>query len=135
MESYEQHFQLAKHFLVPSAAARWRTCASFKSEKQLNSALMLIEHGTRLDKKKAVLISKSERNSVFVVQRLKSLGAPNECFVLSNCGQLNGQKFSLEEGVQAALDTAFGTLVSCVAGRLGFYCGEFLDDCYLLFTE
>jgi hypothetical protein len=96
---------------------------------------MLIEHGTRLDKKKAVLISKSERNSEFVVQRLKSLGAPNECFVLSNCGQLNGQKFSLEEGVQAALDTAFGTLVSCVAGRLGFYCGEFLDDCYLLFTE
>ncbi len=65
----------------PSAAARWRTCSSFKSEKQLNSALILMEHGTLLAKRTAVLIAKSERKSEFVVQRLKKLGAPNGCQV------------------------------------------------------
>ena len=67
-----------------------------------------------------------------VIGRLRSLGAPSTCFVVSEDDELDGRFMPLRDAVTAALWDDYGTLISCVPGRLAFYIDEVRRDAALL---
>ncbi|HYH63300.1 MAG TPA: hypothetical protein VD866_01235 [Urbifossiella sp.] len=62
-----------------------------------------------------------------VVGLLRSRGAPATCHVLSAADELDGRELPLEQAVAEAEKAGWGTIVSCLPGRLAYYydeCGE-----------
>ncbi|MHC4473236.1 MAG: hypothetical protein ACYS99_20010 [Planctomycetota bacterium] len=51
-------------------------------------------------------------------------GAGSTCHVISNCCELDGQEVPLTEGINAVFGFCYGSILSCVAGRLAYYEGE-----------
>jgi hypothetical protein len=54
--------------------------------------------------------------------KLKSLGAPNECWVFGN--YLDGRQMKLEAALDEVIGMRSGTIVSCLPGRLAFFENE-----------
>jgi hypothetical protein len=67
-----------------------------------------------------------------IVGRLRALGAPGTCFVLSEGDALDGRFMSLEEAIRTILLEDYGALVSCIPGRLAFYADEARQDAAVL---
>jgi hypothetical protein len=53
---------------------------------------------------------------------LKSMGAPDECWVFGN--RFDGQQMKLDQALQEVIGTRSGTIVSCLPGRLAFFESE-----------
>jgi hypothetical protein len=62
-----------------------------------------------------------------VAALLRGHGAPATCYVLSDTAEIDGRTLPLVEAVEAAELGAWGTILSCIPGRLAYYydeCGE-----------
>jgi len=64
-------------------------------------------------------------SSADALHSLRSEGAPDLCYVMSNVAELDGREMPLQEAIEAA-DAAemMGTVVDCIPGRLAYYSGE-----------
>jgi hypothetical protein len=59
-----------------------------------------------------------------VVSVLQSLGAGITCYVTSDLSHLDGREMHLAEAVDQAERGGFGTLITCIPGRLAYYHDE-----------
>ena len=62
-----------------------------------------------------------------VAAELRRRGAPATCYVLSDTAEIDGHTLKLEDAVSAAEAGGWGTILSCIAGKLAFFydeCGE-----------
>ena len=59
-----------------------------------------------------------------VAELLKSKGAPDICYVLSDMAGIDGQEMSLQSALREAVQGGSGTIIGCTPGRLAFYLGE-----------
>jgi hypothetical protein len=67
-----------------------------------------------------------------VIGRLRSLGAPGTCLIVSEDDELDGRFMRLDDAVAAALWDNVGTLISCIPGRLAFYIDELRREAAVL---
>ena len=67
-----------------------------------------------------------------VKRLLRSLGAPDDCLIMSDCSDIDGVMCSLEEALRVAQDCYWGTVILCVPGRLAFFKDEADGGTYLL---
>lgn len=63
----------------------------------------------------------SEHHARFVVRKLKSMGAPDDCWVFGN--HIDGRQMKLEEALEV-IGLGTGTIVSCLPGKLAFFESE-----------
>jgi hypothetical protein len=116
MHPHEEATVLA--FIASSYRARWLT--KLASAKHRGSFLDRLNHCPDFDERYASpLPSKAD-----VVTLLKARGAPDSCHVTSDIASIDGHEMSLAEAVERAELGGFGTLVSCIPGRLGYYYDE-----------
>jgi hypothetical protein len=59
-----------------------------------------------------------------VVAMLRSRGAPATCYVLSATASIDGQVLPLAEAISAAEFGGWGTILTCLPGRLAYYYDE-----------
>ena len=59
-----------------------------------------------------------------IFQLLKSKGAPETCYVISDVPELDGREMPLSDALDEVEIGIWGTLIGCVPGRLGYYYGE-----------
>ena len=55
---------------------------------------------------------------------LKAKGAPEECFVISCSEELNLKTLPLSEALPQTEQLGWGTIISCIPGKLAYYYGE-----------
>lgn len=67
-----------------------------------------------------------------VVELLKSRGAPDVCYVLSDIKEIDGQELPLSVALEKATDGSWGTIIGCIPGTLAFYRGEYGEQLLLL---
>jgi hypothetical protein len=60
---------------------------------------------------------------------LKSLGAPDSCWVVSE-GHLDGREVALSAALKEVVGYGMGTLISCIPGRLAYFESE--DERFIL---
>ena len=65
-----------------------------------------------------------------VVQTLRSKGAGQTCWAMSEDAELDGREMDLEGALRAVVGRGIGTILSCIPGRLAYYEGE--DESLLL---
>ena len=59
-----------------------------------------------------------------VLPKLRALGAPAICHIISCADKLDGRDLALEEALERTESLAWGTLISCIPGSLAFYLDE-----------
>jgi hypothetical protein len=65
-----------------------------------------------------------------ISQLLRSRGARETCWVISEDPKLDGQELDLDVALADAIRSGTGTILSCISGRLAFFEGE--DESLLL---
>src|SRR6266550_7663490 len=57
---------------------------------------------------------------------------PGLCWLVSERSDWDGRQMPLAEALEAVVGTGFGTIISCIPGRLGYFEGEMPRDRNLL---
>ena len=79
-----------------------------------------LNHCLDIDERYATVL----RSNANVVALLRSHGAKKTCYVLSCAKDLDGKTLPVDEAVSAASLGGWGTIISCIPGRLAYYYGE-----------
>ena len=105
-------------FIAPPRRARWITLLG--SAKRRRQFLDVLNHCSDIDERYATPLP----SNTDVVAALLSRGAPDSCFVVSDCVEIDGREMPLAEAVWQAELLGFGTLISCLPGTLAYYHDE-----------
>jgi hypothetical protein len=105
-------------FVTPSRRERW--LGLLDSVKRRRSFLGRLNHCRDIDERYATAIP-SNANIVGV---LRSHGAPETCYVISDIPTLDGREVELGDAINQIECGMWGTLISCVPGRLAYYYDE-----------
>jgi hypothetical protein len=116
MHEIEEAFVRA--FIEPNRRERW--LGKLASPTKRKSFLDRLNHCRDFDERYCRAIP----SNVDVVALLRSHGSPATCHVISDLGEIDGSALSLEEAVRQAEIGGFGTVMSCLPGRLGYYIDE-----------
>ena len=67
-----------------------------------------------------------------IASLLKSAGAPDKCYLVSEDESIDGITVNLEDTIAKVCGQGMGTIVSCIAGRLAYYEGEYSSESCIL---
>jgi hypothetical protein len=108
-------------FISQSRRNRWlEMLASPKRRKQF---LDRLNHCRDFDERYAASLPSNAN----VLSILKGRGAPDSCYVISDIADLDRRECLLSQAVEDAAAGGWGTLISCLPGKLAYYydeCGE-----------
>ena len=124
MNSHEE--ATIRAFVIPSRRTRW--LESLASAKRRRSCLDKLNHCRDLDERYATALP----SNTDIVSLLRSCGAPARCYLLSDTKEIDGLELPLEEAVSATEAAGWGTIISCIPGRLAYYYDESGDRRMLL---
>ena len=116
MHTHEE--AVVRAFIAPHYRARW--LEALASAKRRRLFLDRLNHCRDLDGRYA----KPLPTGSDVVGLLRSLGAPKDCYLLSDVANIDGRELPLAEAVRGTELGGFGTIVSCVPGCLAYYSDE-----------
>jgi hypothetical protein len=78
-------------------------------------------HFKHLDLRHAVQISGHQRRASVILELLKSKGAPETCYALSEDSELDGKEILLTDALASIVGCGMGTFLSCIPGKLGYF--------------
>jgi|ERR1700674_270745 len=78
---------------------------------------------------KAIQPNQRRPDSVYAI--LRSLGAPDTCHLISEDRNFDGKEMELLAALKQTVGRGMGTVISCLAGQLGYFEGE-LKERYIL---
>jgi hypothetical protein len=105
-------------FIVAASQARW--LGALASRKRRRGFLDRLNHCRDLDERFATPVA----SDVDVIAALRTLGSPTICYVMSDFATIDGLEMSLDEAVNQAESGGWGTIISCIPGRLAYYSDE-----------
>ena len=112
---------------------RKRLKSFFDKDKNRWKGLLEIEHYNEkvLDKRFTKVYENKPFGNKELISILKSKGASNKCYVISNCSDLDEQEMDLTDAINEVIGVGMGTLISCIPGQLAYYEGELGDQVIL----
>jgi hypothetical protein len=120
MTPTEHEEAVVRAFIAPARRPRW---LEFLASDRRSAFLDRLNHCRDFDPRYAAPLAAG----VSVASLLKARGAPATCYVLSAKWELDGREMPLVEALNAAEVGGWGTLISCIPGRLAYFydeCGE-----------
>lgn len=105
-------------FVVSARRGRWLEALADPARRSV--FLDRLNHCPDLDPRFVTSVASAAE----VVGLLRSCGAPATCYVLSAADELDGRELSLEQAVAEAERAGWGTIISCIPGRLAYYYDE-----------
>jgi len=128
MNVHEEMF--ARSFIVPDKKERYLSLlGSRKGRKKIVDGL---NHHTPLDRRYAHLLSSAQQNVPAIETILKQKGAPEVCYIMSSDPDIDGKEMELHQALMTVVDSNIGTVVSCIAGKLGYFEFEDIGERYIL---
>lgn len=116
-------------FIAPHRRERWRI--SLRSDKRRRTFLDCLNHCRDFDPKYAQPLA----SNADVLALLQSHGAGERCHVVSAAAEIDGQEMPLPDAIAAAAQYGWGTILSCIPGRLAYYYDECGERRFLLLRE
>lgn len=108
---------LIETFIASHRRSRWLTKLASAKRRQFLDGL---NHCADFDPR----YTRPVPASLDLLALLRSRGAPTTCYVVSDSAALDGREMALEEAISAVEANGWGTLISCVPGRLACYIDE-----------
>lgn len=101
-------------------------------EKARGKLRDMLPHKIILDHRVAFLIPSSDQTVDRIHASLLRHQAPEDCYLISENTEIDATKMTLLDALQSCVGGGFGTFVSCIPGKLGFYEFEGMKERYLL---
>ncbi len=129
MSKQEEHErQLVSSFIVPARQSRYlELLPNPKRRKDITRTFCHFKH---LDMRYAEEVPSRHRLAPGLFEHLKSKGAPDLCYALSESDELDGKETSLADALEFIIGRGIGTFLSCVPGKLAYFEDE--DNRWLL---
>ena len=105
-------------FIVKQKRERYRSFLA--NPKKRVRLLDRLNHSPDLDPRFAEPLAKDAD----VPAILREHGSPKQVYIISCAGAIDGRTLPLDEAVRETEAHGWGTIISCVPGRLAFYYGE-----------
>jgi hypothetical protein len=119
-----------KSFIVP--AKRERYLSFLSNDKHRRKLLDNLDHLYDLNKTKVIDILPDQQTAQSICRLMREKGGGENCYVISTNWELDGKELSLREALEGIVGSGFGSYVSCIAGKLGYYEGEKAGERYIL---
>ena len=117
---------LIRAFVVSSKHDRMvELLANPKRRRKVTSSLA---HFRDLDPRWIVPVIASKHDPRSVAEALRSRGANDTCWVISENSEIDARRLPLLEALEAVIGSGMGSLLSCAPGALGFFEGEGPSD-------
>jgi len=127
-EQAEHERQLIRAFVLPQRRDRYlELLGKPKRRKDITDTLAHFKH---LDMTYAVQIPSPQRLASGILELLKSKGAPQTCYAMSEDSELDGREIPLSEGLAFVVGRGIGTFLSCIPGKLAYFEDE--DERWIL---
>ncbi len=91
-----------------------------------------LPHFKHLDDRFAKKMPDGRQGPAQIAATLREHGAPSRCFVLSDHPELHSTEVDLDDALTRIVGFGYGTLISCLPGRLAYFEGEEMRERYLL---
>ena len=117
-------------FVIP--AKQRRLLELLPNPKRRSTILETLYHFRDLDPRFAKPIPPAEQSPKGVERLLLKLGAPGDCYLISDRRDLDARTMPLASALEEIVGEGGGTLVSCVPGLLGYFEGEEPGDRWIL---
>ena len=128
MNRHEELF--ARCFITPPKRARY--AALLATEKGRTKALNALHHMHDLDNRYARLLTSDEDTAAEILRMLREHGAPAMCYVISADREIDGRELPLDAAIDRIHCTNFGTVISCIPGKLAYLETEDIKFRYIL---
>jgi hypothetical protein len=120
MTSQEEHERgLMLSFVPPERRNRYvELIARPKRRKDITESLAHVKH---LDMRSVVRVLGNQSHPSGILQLLKSKGAPEACYALSEDSEIDGREILLSDGLEFIVGHGVGTFLSCIRGKLAYF--------------
>jgi hypothetical protein len=120
-------------FLGKGREERWEeVLARPKGRKKFLARLC---HEKEISRECMIPIPHLQRFAPAVYDRLRKLGAPDSCHVISDNSSIDGKDMPLLNALEQVVDRLSGTTIVCVPNRLGYYFSEERNGQYILLAS
>ncbi len=121
---------LIRAFITPTKQERF--VELFGRPKRRRDVLSTLFHFADLDPRFIRRITAADDSAEGIEALLRSKGAPDLCYAMSTDLELDGRTVPLGATLTRIHGLGHGTLLSCVAGSLGYFEGEEIGARYVL---
>jgi hypothetical protein len=129
MTGRERETALLQTFVA--AAKRDRFVEMLGTRKGREKLRRGLDHFTDLDPTRCTRIAGGDQTSTWIRARLRALGAPATCYILSSNSDLDGLEMELVDALDAIIGLGSGSFVCCIPGKLAYFEGESQGERYL----
>jgi len=84
------------------------------------------------DRQVVVVIPADCQTASKIEKLLRVRGAPAACWLVSERSEWDGRQMPLANALDSVIGAGFGTVISCIPGRLGYFEGEGPENRHLL---
>lgn len=119
MNEHEEKFITS--FILKEKHNRWQT--QLNDIQKRTAFLDRLNHSHDLNEKYVTWL----KRNVDIEEMLTRAGSPGQVYILSASIDIDGKFLSIDDAIDQTIRGGWGTIISCLPGRLGFYydeCGE-----------
>jgi hypothetical protein len=109
-------------FFLPSKKDRYK--GFVRNTRTRGKFLAELCHFRGLDNRFRYEIPSTQQTVHGIIDLLRSKGAGNQCFAISDNKEIDATRPRLEDAVATVLGRTFGTFLSCKPGRLAYFENE-----------
>ena len=120
MNPHEKAF--IETFISPDRQERFIEALANPKRREVFKSELHHPKANFLNPKYVKTIVPSQQWTKFLAPQLKSMGAPDDCWVFGN--YIDGREMKLEEALTELIGYRTGTIVSCLPGELAFFESE-----------
>jgi hypothetical protein len=120
---------LFETFVVRSKRQRYAELIDTRRGRE--KVRLALDHFKDLDTRFCRRLKPAEENVAGILKILKSLGAPQVCYLISSDNELDRREMDLSEALAEIVGRGQGTFISCVPGELAYFEGEEPHERYI----
>ena|SRR5689334_9611285 len=122
--------QFVRNFVIPAKRARYLSL--LESRRGRIRFIKTLDHFGDLDMRRVASVPAYAQTPLQIEALLKGKGASGNCTIISSNENLDGSQTSLREALEQTIGQGYGTIISCMAGRLAYFEGEDPGARYIL---
>jgi hypothetical protein len=122
--------EFINQFISPVKRDRYLTL--LRSKKGRRKLLQGLDHLNDLNMRYAHLLPSNTQTIDEIEVLLKKNGASDHCHIISANEELDGSEMLLRDALEQTVGKGWGTIISCIPGKLAYFEGEDADERYIL---
>ena len=130
MDARAEHERGLTAFLERDQARR--VAALLASARGRAKVIGMLAHSLRFVPERGLKVPPGRQTPEGILALLKQAGAGSTCYVISEQTELDGSLMPVADALDRVVGHGYGTFLSCLPGKLGYYEAEDQDERYLL---